>query len=101
MPCDLALPEEAGEYVRTARLLYKEATSYAEAGEEFCFGQSVETVEKTEPEFGCGTEPEVVEGDFSLSIVGTGFRLTFDKVTGKLVACKIGKKSLCMMASIR
>lgn len=69
--------------------------------EEFCFGQSVETVEKTEPEFGCGTEPEVVEGDFSLSIVGTGFRLTFDKVTGKLVACKIGKKSLCMMASIR
>mgnify|MGYP002228258636 CR=1 FL=1 len=32
VPCDLALPEEAGEYVRTARLLYKEATSYAEAG---------------------------------------------------------------------
>lgn len=94
VPCDLGLPEEAGEYVRTAKLLYKEATPYAEVGEEFCFGQAVEAAEKAKLEFGCGTEPEVVEGDFSLSIVGTGFRLTFDKTTGKLVACKIGKKEL-------
>lgn len=94
IPCDLTLPEEKGEYVRTAWLQYKEDTPYAKAGEEYCFGQSVESVQADNPEKSCEKDPEVVDGDYSISILGRGFRLSFDKNSGKLVSCKIGKKEL-------
>lgn len=94
IPCDFTLPEEDGEYVRTAFLLYKTDMPYAKAGEEFCFGQSVETVGPENSGVYNETEPEMVDGDFSVSILGKGFRLSFDKTSGKLVSCKIGKKEL-------
>lgn len=93
IPCDFSLPDEPGEYVRTAELVYKETGPFAKAGDVCCFGQSTETIERQErgrfiP------EPEIVVGDCSVSVLGRGFRLSFDKDTGRLVAYKIGKKEL-------
>ena len=95
IPCSFLAGDEPGEYVRTAALVYKESTPYAEEGEEFCFGQSVEMVgsRKVKREESAA-EPEIVDGDFSVSVVGRGFRITFEKDNGKMTACKIGGKEL-------
>ena len=81
VPCDMKLPEEPGEYVRTAALLLAEDTAYGKAGTELCFGQSVERVDEPEkPGIPVGEgqqKPEsrirIVDGDSSFFRKGQWF----------------------------
>ena len=96
IPCDLKLPETAGEYVRTATLVLAEDAPYADAGTEFCFGQAVETQKgmAAEEETKVRKEIKIVNGDSSFSVKGNGFLIMFQKTTGKLISFNIRGKEL-------
>ena len=96
IPCDMKLPEEPGEYVRTASLVLAEEMPYAGAGTEFCFGQTVETREGTAKEQAAGRKQdmEVVDGDSSFTVKGDGWRFMFQKTTGRLISFWAGGKEL-------
>lgn len=94
IPCDMVLPSEPGEYVRTARLILKADSSYAKAGTEFCIGQTVErkNIRKKTPKI--KTRPQIIDGDSSFSVKGDGFLLMFQKLTGRLISWNIHGKEL-------
>ena len=102
VPCDMKLPEEPGEYVRTASMVLAEDTAYGKAGTELCFGQSVERVDEPEkPGMPAGKEqqkPEsrirIIDGDSSFSVKGNGFLIMFQKMTGKLISYHLNGKEL-------
>ena len=94
IPCGMTLPEEPGEYVRTASLILKEDTPYAKAGTEFCFGQTVETKDTETEAPKTGKKPQIIDGDSSFSVKGDGFLLMFQKLTGRLISWNIRGKEL-------
>ncbi len=95
IPVDFSLPDEAGEYVRTASLILISDTPYERAGEVICFGQSVECRTNNS-----SCHPDIhatiqtVDGDSNFSVIGTDFRITFQKNTGKLISFHIGDLEL-------
>jgi len=76
---------EAGEYAVNVSLVLKEKTKYAEAGHEIAFGQYVYKVETGTIE-SCKEPVNVIEGDCTFSIVGSGFQIQYCKSTGRLVS---------------
>lgn len=96
LPADLSIPMESGEYVRTASLVLKKELPYAKKGEELCFGQSIERIAKSDTISDKKNQEilQTVNGDSSFSVKGEGFRIIFQKATGKIVSFQIHGKEL-------
>lgn len=94
--CDLSLPKEPGEYVRTAALVLNEATDYAPEGWEMCFGQQAACVETEECGEGQGDleTPEIIDGDSTFSVVCNAFSVQFQKLTGRIASYKTAGQEL-------
>lgn len=96
------LPEvdgNPGEYSVDCALVLKEATLWAEAGYEVCFGQHVFLVEETKETAhakgsAASNDFRVVEGDVNIGVHGRDFSIMFSKQAGTLISVNYGGREM-------
>ena len=87
IPLPFALPNKPGEYAINAKLVYKQATPWAQEGDEVAFGQTVLPVipeEVTEPQ--SEECPRLIVGGYNIGISGDRFEVLISRSTGLLVS---------------
>jgi beta-galactosidase len=83
-PVELA--NAAGEYWIDVSLKLKEATAWADAGDEIAFGQYVFKVEDLEDQSLPKGELRVADGDVNIGVHGRDFSIIFSKQAGSLIS---------------
>ena len=115
-PCDLTVPEEAGEYTLNASLVLADDQPYAEAGTEICWGQTVVKRPAQESEAGAGSAPapvkgigaaaamdsrmtQILDGGLTYAVRGDHFSIQYDKRSGRIVSYRVGGREMTMEAA--
>lgn len=84
-----ALPTEPGEYTITASWQLCEATSWADAGHEIAWDQTIHVVEGAEPP-AASAAPTVVYGIHNIGVKGENFSVLFSRLAAGLQSYRFG-----------
>lgn len=89
-PLPLPAPTQAGEYTVEVRLELTASAAYAEQGHEAAFGQHTYTVESAGLSASPSLPPEVLRGDCTYTLRGTGFSVQFCNRFGRIGSLRYG-----------
>lgn len=88
LPLPLAIPAQAGEYVLGISYRLRQPTSWAPAGHEVAYGETVTKIAGTSSV--CRQPLQVVRGGFNVGVKGAEFDALFSRLNGGLTSYRYG-----------